>query len=129
MSPPIGSSAPTLTHDDNLKRVGLFFFSSILRALKLLLKHHQDISVKDDRGQTLLHLAASLGLDDAIKTLLTTPGGKELLNVKERLHSRCGDGHISPFTTASSLSPWKYCCPTSICLLEFRPLACVGVTQ
>lgn len=61
------------------------------RALKVLLEHHHDVSVKDDRGQTLLHLAASFGLEDAIATLLKAPGGMELLDVKERLHCRYGD--------------------------------------
>lgn len=58
------------------------------RALKLLLEHHHDVSVKDDRGQTLLHLAASFGLDDALRSLLGVPGGTDLLDMKERLHYR-----------------------------------------
>lgn len=58
------------------------------RALKLLLENHHDVTVKDDRGQTLLHLAASFGLNDAIETLLGAPGGMELLDSKERLHHR-----------------------------------------
>lgn len=57
-------------------------------ALKLLLEHQHDISVKDDRSQTLLHLAASLGLEDAMATLLQAPGGKELMDSKERLNCR-----------------------------------------
>ncbi|CAM9682331.1 unnamed protein product, partial [Ectocarpus sp. 6 AP-2014] len=57
-------------------------------ALKLLLEYHHDVSVKDDRGQTLLHLAASFGLDDAMATLLEAPGGRELMDSKERLSCR-----------------------------------------
>lgn len=57
-------------------------------ALKLLLEHQHDISVKDDRGHTLLHLAASFGLEDAMATLLQAPGGKELMDSKERLNCR-----------------------------------------
>lgn len=48
-----------------------------------------DVSTKDDRGQTLLHLAAGLGLNDALNTILASPGGTELLDAKERLHCRC----------------------------------------
>ncbi|CAM9799366.1 unnamed protein product, partial [Ectocarpus sp. 12 AP-2014] len=57
-------------------------------ALKLLLEYHHDVSVKDDRGQTLLHLAASFGLEDAMATLLEAPGGRELMDSKERLSCR-----------------------------------------
>lgn len=57
-------------------------------ALKLLLEHQHDVSVKDDRGQTLLHLAASFGLEEAMATLLQVPGGKELMDSKERLNCR-----------------------------------------
>ncbi|CAM9532758.1 unnamed protein product, partial [Sphacelaria rigidula] len=53
------------------------------RALKLLLEHSLDIAAKDDRGQTLLHVAAGLGLDDSIHTILAAPGGRELLDSKE----------------------------------------------
>lgn len=58
-------------------------------ALKLLLEYHHDVSVKDDRGQTLLHLTASFGLEDAMATLLEAPGGRELMDSKERLSCRC----------------------------------------
>lgn len=54
----------------------------------MLLEHHHEVSVKDDRSQTLLHLAASFGLEDAIATLLRAPGGKDLMDSKERLHYR-----------------------------------------
>ena len=53
-----------------------------------MLEHQHDVSVKDDRGQTLLHLAASFGLEEAMATLLQVPGGKELMDSKERLNCR-----------------------------------------
>jgi ankyrin repeat protein len=41
-----------------------------LEALKLLLQAGADVAAKDDRGQTLLHLAASLALDACLALLL-----------------------------------------------------------
>jgi Ankyrin repeats (3 copies) len=41
-----------------------------LEALKLLLQAGADLTAKDDRGQTLVHLAASLALDACLALLL-----------------------------------------------------------
>lgn len=59
------------------------------RALKLLLEHQFDITTKDDRSQSVLHLAATFGLEDAVGTIITASGrSAELLDGKERLHCR-----------------------------------------
>lgn len=82
-------------------------------ALKLLLEYHLDVSVKDDRGQTLLHLAAGFGLDDAIETILAASGGTDLLDAKERLFCR----YVSVYARAARF----YCNPCYSILVVLEP--------
>jgi ankyrin repeat protein len=72
-------------------------------ALDLLLhsdaNHEQQPLWKDDRGQTLLHVAGHFGLSQCLKHLLVLPGAEEHLNAKERMglrpiHLAAGGGHV-----------------------------------
>ncbi len=75
-----------------------------LSALKGILLHQKEegidlACIKDDRGQTLLHMAATFGLCNCLRFLLDIPQVKGLVNVRERgglrpLHMSAVNGHV-----------------------------------
>ncbi|CAM9429001.1 unnamed protein product, partial [Chrysoparadoxa australica] len=70
-------------------------------AVKLLLAHQADCSIKDDKAQNVLHLTAKFGQDEAMAVFLGQGEAiEELLQMKERLgnrplHLAAEYGHIS----------------------------------
>ncbi len=77
------------------------FALSVLKAILL----HQNAegldltSSKDDRGQTLLHVAATFGFCSCLRFLLDVPQVKDLVNMRERgglrpLHMSAVNGHV-----------------------------------
>ncbi len=77
------------------------FALSVLKAI-LLRQSADDLDLacsKDDRGQTLLHLAAAFGLCSCLRFLLDAPQVKDLVNTRERgglrpLHMAAINGHV-----------------------------------
>ena len=68
-----------------------------LELLVLLLEYNADLTAKDDRGETALHIAAGAGLVDATEAILKR--APQILEVKNRsmlrpLHTAAACGHI-----------------------------------
>ncbi len=77
------------------------FALSVLRAI-LLHQNAEGLDLacsKDDRGQTLLHVAATFGFCSCLRFLLDLPQVKDLVNMRERgglrpLHMSTVNGHV-----------------------------------